>query len=51
MDEKIMKEIIDKINNMSCEEAEKIIKNALDETGIKYTYGDEGIVFNGLIQD
>ena len=43
-------EIRNKIHSMSIEELEKIAKEALDEAGIEYSYGNEGIVFSGLIQ-
>jgi len=43
-----MLDMLDRINNMPLEELARIVEEALEESGIPYTEGEGGIVFNGF---
>ena len=46
-----MQEMLDRINNMPLEGLARIVEEALEESGIPYTEGEGGSVFNGLNSD
>ena len=49
MTEEQFDEVMIKIRSMTDEELEQMMIEILEESGVEWTYGNEGIKFNGLL--